>query len=88
MSILIYLGVFCIATPVLAVAQDAPSAPSDAAAACEKLQNLKLPDVISISSESVTTGQFQPSASARPLPPEESTGLPPFCRVQMVAKPA
>jgi feruloyl esterase len=64
--------------------QRAQSTQADPVAQCESLQHLTLADVVSIDSQRVTTGEFQP-------PGEKSKvikGLQPFCRVQLVAKPA
>lgn len=74
--------------PVLAAPQDAPTALTDPVAACEKLQSLSFPQVISISSQSITAGQSLPTTGPDRVPPEKAVGLPAFCRVRMVAKPA
>jgi len=85
---LIYLAALLIAAPVLASSQDSPVVQSDPAAACEKLQALKFPEVVSISSQSVIAGQSRPASGMDSLSPEKIAGLPPFCRVRIVAKPA
>ena len=87
-SVLISLAALSIVGPVLASSQDSPSVQSDPAAACEKLQSLSFPDVVSISSQSITGGQSLPTAGPDGVPPEKAAGLPPFCRVRIVAKPA
>lgn len=87
-SVLIYLVSLPVVAPVLATSQDSPVVQGDPAATCEKLQTLKFPEVVSISSESVNAGQFRPASGIDSLSPEKIAGLPPFCRVRMVAKPA
>jgi feruloyl esterase len=83
---LIYLAALLIFTPILAPSQDSPVVQIDTAAACEKLQALRLPEVVSISSQSVAAGQSGPTGGMAPLPTEKVAGLPPFCRVRLVAK--
>jgi len=85
-GVLVYLAALLVFTTVSARSQDSPPTLSDPAAACEKLQKLKLPEVLSISARSVTAGA--PAIETDRLPPEKLAGLPPFCRVQIVAKPA
>lgn len=88
MSVLVYSAALLTFTTASARSQDSPPTLSDPIAACEKLQKLKLPEVISISSQIVTGGGSKPSIGTDRLPPEKLAGIPPFCRVQIVAKPA
>jgi len=53
-----------------------------AAAPCEDLINLALPQTTITAAMSITSGQFDPPPPAAPI-----TGLPPFCRVAGVASP-
>lgn len=56
--------------------------PRNMPAACSALNQLKLPHMLSITAEQVSTGQIQPPIG------KIITGLPPFCRVRLVSKPA
>ena len=84
-GILILFAVLSILSPALAATQEAPHDPETA---CAKLQALKLPDVSSIASQRVVAGKFQPPSAIEPLSPQKVAGLPPFCRVRIVAQPA
>jgi len=86
-GVLISLAALSIVAPVLAFSQDSPSVQSDPAA-CEKLRVLKFPEVVSISSQNITEGQSRPASGMDSLAPQKIAGLPPFCRVRIVANPA
>ena len=60
-----------------------PAATANAAATCESLSKLQLPEVTSIAAKSFGGGTFQPSDGSSAL-----SGLPPFCEVSIVVSPA
>jgi feruloyl esterase len=67
------------------------ASPAAAPQSCEQLAQLALPDTKITSAQTVAAGAFAPPANTTPWlagDPNFYKGLPPFCRVTAVAKPA
>jgi hypothetical protein len=86
-------GVLSSSALLLGAAAALPTA--SAAATCESLGSLPLPDVTSITAKSFAGGTFQPPDPAgfvptatRPHAFPPITGLPPFCEISIVVAPA
>ena len=69
-------------------AQPPSSGQNDVAKACVALQQLKLPNVVSLTAQNFADGEISLPTAGDHSSLKKIAGLPPFCRVQITAKPA